>query len=118
MFHSLMWLFVQLCSATIYIYIYIFLALVLFPYILINFFLKNIITVSYQAEVIMGGKVEACAECTKKCLRVHRSKAKLSPVIYSFFKIMIGKECSEILVCLLCEFSSSSIYRFSLFFSR
>ncbi|KDO69352.1 hypothetical protein CISIN_1g048609mg [Citrus sinensis] len=45
----------------------------------------------------MGGKVEACAECTKKCLLVHRNKAKLSPVIHSFFKIMIGKDCSEIL---------------------
>lgn len=45
----------------------------------------------------MGGKVEACAECTKKCLRVHRDKAKLSPVIHSFFKVLIGKEYSEIL---------------------
>ncbi|ESR53264.1 hypothetical protein CICLE_v10019558mg [Citrus x clementina] len=45
----------------------------------------------------MGGKLEACAECTKKCLLVHRNKAKLSPVIHSFFKIMIGKDCSEIL---------------------
>lgn len=52
----------------------------------------------------MGGKVEACAECTKKCLLVHRNKEKLSPVIHSFFKIMIGKDCSEILVCYFANF--------------
>lgn len=94
---------VTVCSATIYIYI----ALVVFPYFVIIFFsktLKKNITVSCQAEVIMGGKVEACAECTKKCLLVHRNKAKLSPVIHSFFKIMIGKDCSEILVCYFANF--------------
>ncbi|XP_050152679.1 B3 domain-containing protein Os01g0905400-like isoform X8 [Malus sylvestris] len=45
----------------------------------------------------MGSKLEACAECTLKCLQDHANKKKASPVVASFFKIMIGDQLSKVL---------------------
>ncbi|KAM1025753.1 hypothetical protein ACFX13_039512 [Malus domestica] len=45
----------------------------------------------------MGSKLEACAECTLKCLQDHGNKKKASPVVASFFKIMIGDQLSKVL---------------------
>ncbi|XP_023887917.1 uncharacterized protein LOC112000043 isoform X2 [Quercus suber] len=45
----------------------------------------------------MGGKVEACVECTRKCLLIHKKKKNSSPVVTSFFKVMIGDQFSKVL---------------------
>lgn len=46
----------------------------------------------------MGGKVEACVGCTQKCLLLHKKKKNSSPVVSSFFKVMIGDQFSKVLV--------------------
>ncbi|XP_062168374.1 B3 domain-containing protein At4g34400-like [Alnus glutinosa] len=45
----------------------------------------------------MACKVEACPECTQKCLLVHGKKKNLSPLVTSFFKVMIGDRFSQVL---------------------
>ncbi|KAL4634273.1 hypothetical protein ACB092_04G188200 [Castanea dentata] len=45
----------------------------------------------------MGCKVEACVGCTQKCLLIHKKKKNSSPVVTSFFKVMIGDQFSEVL---------------------
>ncbi|KAM3704091.1 hypothetical protein ACB098_04G146200 [Castanea mollissima] len=45
----------------------------------------------------MGGKVEACVGCTQKCLLIHKKKKNSSPVVTSFFKVMIGDQFSKVL---------------------
>lgn len=40
---------------------------------------------------------EACAECTKNCILVHRKKKDPSAVVTSFFKVMISAQFSNIL---------------------
>ncbi|KAH7549771.1 hypothetical protein JRO89_XS13G0079700 [Xanthoceras sorbifolium] len=45
----------------------------------------------------MGCNVEACSECTHKCLLLHGNKTKSSPIMTSFFKIMIGNQCDQVL---------------------
>lgn len=46
----------------------------------------------------MGGKVEACVGCTQKCLLIHKKKKNSSPVVTSFFKVMIGAKFARVLV--------------------
>ncbi|KAJ0049401.1 hypothetical protein Pint_15624 [Pistacia integerrima] len=43
------------------------------------------------------GKAKACSECTQKCLLVHGNKTSSSPLVSSFFKVMIGDRYSEAL---------------------
>ncbi|XP_031253490.1 uncharacterized protein LOC116111459 [Pistacia vera] len=43
------------------------------------------------------GKAKACLECTQKCLLVHGNKTSSSPLVSSFFKVMIGDRYSEAL---------------------
>ncbi|XP_059443250.1 uncharacterized protein LOC132175350 isoform X3 [Corylus avellana] len=50
-----------------------------------------------QSRGAMACKVEACPECTKKCLLVHGRKKNLSPLVTSFFKVMIGDRFSQVL---------------------
>ncbi|XP_010663044.1 uncharacterized protein LOC104882266 isoform X2 [Vitis vinifera] len=45
----------------------------------------------------MDCKEEACLECTKQCLLLHKKKKRPIPNISSFFKVMIGDKFSEIL---------------------
>ncbi|KAJ9154366.1 hypothetical protein P3X46_027710 [Hevea brasiliensis] len=45
----------------------------------------------------MGSMVEACAECRKKCLLCHVKRRKSTPLVSSFFKVMITKRFSEVL---------------------
>lgn len=63
----------------------------------------------------MACKLESCAECTQKCLLIHGRKRNSSPVITSFFKVMIGKQFSEVLVWLLCNSFNKLLYMFALF---
>ncbi|XP_023542633.1 uncharacterized protein LOC111802479 [Cucurbita pepo subsp. pepo] len=44
----------------------------------------------------MSSEVEACPECTKRCLHLHRKTNSLSSVT-SFFKVMFGDRFSEVL---------------------
>ncbi|XP_038894886.1 B3 domain-containing protein Os01g0905400-like [Benincasa hispida] len=44
----------------------------------------------------MSSKVEACPECTQRCLHLHRKTGNLSSVT-SFFKVMFGDRFSEVL---------------------
>ena len=46
----------------------------------------------------MGGKVEACVECTQKCLKIHEKKKISLPAVTSFFKVMIGAKFAQVLV--------------------
>ncbi|XP_030967780.1 B3 domain-containing protein LOC_Os12g40090-like [Quercus lobata] len=45
----------------------------------------------------MGGKVEACVECTQKCLKIHEKKKISLPAVTSFFKVMIGAKFAQVL---------------------
>ena len=49
-------------------------------------------------ERAMGGKVEACVECTQKCLKIHEKKKISLPAVTSFFKVMIGAKFAQVLV--------------------
>ena len=53
----------------------------------------------------MDSKVKACKECTRLCWLVHREEKNSSPAVSSFFKVMIGEDISEVLVCENLEFS-------------
>ncbi|XP_021855253.1 B3 domain-containing protein Os01g0905400 isoform X2 [Spinacia oleracea] len=46
----------------------------------------------------MGGKMEACAECSRSCSSLHRSKLDPYPIVSSFFKIMFGIQFSQLLI--------------------
>ncbi|KAH9625664.1 hypothetical protein KSS87_000057 [Heliosperma pusillum] len=46
----------------------------------------------------MESKVEACAECTRSCVSLHRAKLDPYPIVCSFFKVMFGKQFSEELI--------------------
>ncbi|GAB4860525.1 hypothetical protein Ancab_035685 [Ancistrocladus abbreviatus] len=45
----------------------------------------------------MSCKVEACEECTQNCLLIHKQKHDPSPIVTSFFKVMMGDQFSEAL---------------------
>ncbi|KAL9228412.1 hypothetical protein vseg_003998 [Gypsophila vaccaria] len=46
----------------------------------------------------MDSNVEACAECTRSCMTLHRSKLDPYPIVCSFFKVMFGKRYNEELI--------------------
>ncbi|XP_057970404.1 uncharacterized protein LOC131159478 isoform X2 [Malania oleifera] len=45
----------------------------------------------------MACKVKACAKCTRNCVSAHGIKKHPSPVITSFFKVLIGDQFSKVL---------------------
>ncbi|XP_057535859.1 B3 domain-containing protein Os11g0197600-like isoform X5 [Amaranthus tricolor] len=46
----------------------------------------------------MDDKPEACAECSRFCLSLHKSKLDPLPIVSSFFKVMLGNHFSEVLI--------------------
>ncbi|CAO2839794.1 unnamed protein product [Amaranthus hypochondriacus] len=46
----------------------------------------------------MDDKPEACAECSRFCLSLHKSKLDPRPIVSSFFKVMLGNHLSKVLI--------------------
>ncbi|KAK9726732.1 hypothetical protein RND81_05G233600 [Saponaria officinalis] len=46
----------------------------------------------------MDSNVQACAECTRSCMSLHKAKLDPYPIVCSFFKVMFGKQFSEELI--------------------
>ena len=60
--------------------------------------------------VVMAG---ACEECIRNCQLTHRNKMDLSPSVTRFFKVLVGDDFSQFLVCKL--ISLTVLYGHSLF---
>ncbi|KAL2932773.1 hypothetical protein RDABS01_015892 [Bienertia sinuspersici] len=46
----------------------------------------------------MVSKMGACAECSRSCSSLHRTKHDPYPIVSSFFKVMFGNQFSEMLI--------------------
>lgn len=48
---------------------------------------------------VMVRKMGACEECERTCQLLHGCKRDLDPMVSRFFKVMIGTDFNEALVC-------------------